>query len=287
MGRTKNELVQVEQPETLPADPNSAAFQQFDAEDDQQILAEIQGRNLDILDRLVYSYSDRRGHTVTGLSLTGVRETVREMNRRGLARIKITAAPPIIHETDDYIDAIVYAEDGLNGGGSWGTKRQAKQVGSYANPFALEQALSKAQRNAMFALIPAAYVVEMIRDYTDDGRAHTLAGGVSRAAEAPARNGRYGAAAAPAAERPEPKDRGNAPVANAAPAVPALTALKGDPITEPQLTRIRNLLQRNDLDEAELIQKLGVETLADLTKQRASQIIDRLLQRAEQSKASA
>lgn len=259
--------------DVVPVDPDAVAFQRFDAEDDQQILAEIQGRNLDILDRLVYSYSDRRGNTVTGLSLTGVRETVREMNRRGLARIRITAAPPIITETDEYVDAIVYAEDELNGGGSWGAKRQPKKTGTYLNPFALEQALSKAQRNAMFALIPAAYVVEMIKEYTEAGRSHELKTNGGRIAELPE------------AKRNAAQNR--APAATEAPAETPASTRGGDPITEPQVRLIRSLLQRNDLAEADMLRKLSVESLNHLTKQRASQVIDRLLERAEQMKASA
>ena len=266
------------EPETLPTDPEAVAYQRFDAEDDQQILAEIQGRNLEILDRMVYSFTDRRGNAVTGLSLTGVRETVREMNRRGLARIKITSELPIIRETNEYIDVIVYAEDELNGGGSWGTKRQSKQTGNYANPFALEQALSKAQRNAMFALIPAAYVVEMIREYTEQGRAHELKSGPRQIAE-PLPAARPGLPAGNRREEPAP--------ATDAPDAPAPTAFRGDPVTEPQLKLIRSLLDRANLEEAELLQKMGVQALGELTKQRASQIIDRLLQRVERTKESA
>ena len=275
MVQRKNEPAKTEQ-EALPADPESVAYQRFDAEDDQQILAEIQGRNLEILDRMVYSFTDRRGNAVTGLSLTGVRETVREMNRRGLARIKVTSEPPIIRETDEYIDVVVYAEDELNGGGSWGTKRQSKQTGNYANPFALEQALSKAQRNAMFALIPAAYVVEMIREYSEQGRAHELKSGPRQIAELPAGNRREGR-----------DGSGAATGASVAPETQPQASFRGDPVTEPQLKLIRSLLDRAGLDEAELLQKMGVEALGELTKQRASQIIDRLLQRVERTKESA
>lgn len=268
--------------ENLPADPESVAFQRFDAEDDQQILAQIQGRNLDILDRLVYSYTDRRGAVITGLSLTGVRETVREMNRRGLARIRVTSAPPIITETDDYIDAIVYAEDELNGGGSWGAKRQGKRAGNYVNPFALEQAISKAQRNAMFALIPAAHVAEMIREYIADGRSHDIKTGSARIAELPAPNSPRSPerAVRPAETAAEGPAAPEAPLAVAAPT-------RADLATESQIRFFRSLLQRNDLDEAETLRKIGVNSVHELTKQRVSQLIDRLVARAETQKASA
>lgn len=151
-------------------------YQQFDYADDDQALAEIQGNASDILDAMVYSFSDRRGKSVTGLSLTGVRETVREMNRRGLARIHVSDKEPIIEENDDFITVKVYAVDDLNGGSNWGVKRQPKRQGNYENPFALEQALSKAQRNAMYGLIPAKSVVSMIENYKSAGQVRVISG---------------------------------------------------------------------------------------------------------------
>lgn len=245
--------------ELITTNPDTVGFQRFDAQDDAQIMAEIQGRNLDILSQMVYSYTDRRGNTITGLSLTGVRETVREMNRRGLARIRVTATPPQITETDEYVDVIVYAEDDLNGGGAWGAKRQPKKAGNYANPFAMEQALSKAQRNAMLALIPATYVVEVIKEYSQDGKTHAI----SEQAERPRLSPVHSEASQAAQE-----------------------ASSGEKATEPQVRMIRSLLGRTGMAESELLEKLGLAALSEMTRYRASQVIDRLLQRAEKMKES-
>lgn len=139
----------------------------FDKLDESQALAELKGA---ALQEYVYSFMDK-GVNVIGLSLVGVRETVREMNKRGLARTGITDKPPIINETDDYIELQTYAKDELNGGGYWGIKRQVKKFSTgTVNRFAMEQALSKAQRNALRGLIPEPFVKEMIATYLKEGK---------------------------------------------------------------------------------------------------------------------
>ena len=130
--------------------------------DEGQVLAEMQGR---FIQELVYSFS-QGGQDVTGLSLAGVRETVRTMNSRGLSRIRISEREPKITETDDYYQVMVYAEDTANGGGAWGVKRQEKRhAKGSVNVFAMEMALSKAQRNAQRALIPEYFVKAMIEEF--------------------------------------------------------------------------------------------------------------------------
>ena len=143
----------------------------FDKLDESQALAELKGASLQ---EYVYSFEDK-GVKVTGLSLVGVRETVREMNKRGFSRTGIAERAPIINETDNYIEVQTYAKDELNGGGYWGIKRQdkltRKKDGSTTpNRFCMEQALSKAQRNAMRGLIPEPFVKEMIATYLKAGK---------------------------------------------------------------------------------------------------------------------
>lgn len=141
----------------------------FDKLDETQALAELKGASLQ---EYVYSFFDKgSGVKVTGLSLVGVRETVREMNKRGFARTGISDKAPIINETEDYIEIQTYAKDELNGGGYWGIKRQNKKYSTGAtNRFCMEQALSKAQRNALRGLIPEPFVKEMIATYLGEGK---------------------------------------------------------------------------------------------------------------------
>lgn len=143
----------------------------FDKLDESQALAELKGASLQ---EYVYSFKDK-GVAVTGLSLVGVRETVREMNKRGFSRTGIADTAPIINETDDYIEVQTYAKDELNGGGYWGIKRQPKKFSTGTlNRFCMEQALSKAQRNAMRGLIPEPFVKEMIATYLGEGKSRKV-----------------------------------------------------------------------------------------------------------------
>lgn len=133
-------------------------FQEMERADEQMILDEIKGR---AIDTLVYEV---RG--ATGLSLAGVRETARVMNKQGQGRIRISDKEPSVIETDEYFEVRVYAVDDMNGGGNWGIKRQAKQYGDgKTNDFAYEQALAKAQRNAIRGLVPEWFVKQMIETW--------------------------------------------------------------------------------------------------------------------------
>ena len=149
-------------------------FSVMERADEEQILAELMGN---FLDEFVYEF-EQHGRKVTGLSLAGVRETVRYMNKNGIARISISDREPKVREEDDWIEVWVYAKDELNGGGAWGIKRQIKKyVSGKINEFAMEQALSKAQRNAQRALIPENYVKEMIAKFKGQGKSKNLSTG--------------------------------------------------------------------------------------------------------------
>jgi len=164
----------IEKPKTTEVLPTETMtpFQVMERADEDLILAELQGAALEVF---VYSFEDKNKRIVTGLSLPGVRETVRVMNARGAARIKISDRPPQISESDTHYEVLVYAIDEQNGGGSWGIKRQAKRFpGGMINEFALEQALSKAQRNALRALIPETWVNVMIQDFLRSGKGRKL-----------------------------------------------------------------------------------------------------------------
>lgn len=145
-------------------------FEEMEKADEQMVLDEIKGRSLDAL---IYEIQ-QRGQTITGLSLAGVRETARVMNQNGKSRIGMSEREPIITETEDYFEVKAYAQDTLNGGGYWGIKRQDKRYRNGENPFALEQALAKAQRNALRGLIPEWFVKEMIDAWRKQGKVKTI-----------------------------------------------------------------------------------------------------------------
>ncbi len=143
-------------------------YRAMDAADESQILDALMGKPSE---KLIYSFKGSDGKPNTGLSYEGVSEVVREMNATPYAQIRVAKDfVPIIREVSEenehgqvvtYLEALVYAEDAHNGGGMYGTARQAKfQVFRDKNkkprldPFATAKALSKAQRNAMKPLTP-------------------------------------------------------------------------------------------------------------------------------------
>lgn len=155
---------------TVRPDVPEDVYRAMDALDEAQIVDALMGRPSE---KLVYSFgtgSERK----TGLSYEGVAEVVREMNANRHTAIRVSPhVAPIIRDVQDededghtiaYVEAVVYAEDTLNGGGNWGTARQARfQVFRNAqrkpkiDPFATAKALSKAQRNALKPLTPVVF----------------------------------------------------------------------------------------------------------------------------------
>lgn len=178
-----------------------SAYELMERADEQMVLDEIKGR---AMDALVYEFR-QDGQTITGLSLCGVRETARLMNANGKARIGISDREPLITETEDYYEVKVYAQDLLNGGGYWGLKRQPKRFGNgRPNPFALEQALAKAQRNALRGLIPEWFTKEMIAAFRAQRAVKALdAGGSGRGETAEASPKDATATATPAKAAPD------------------------------------------------------------------------------------
>lgn len=151
------------------ADDAEAVFRRMALEDERQILEELQGRALDVM---LYSF-EIDGKRQTGLSWKGTREAVRTLNARGWTAIKMDPRiepkfeEVIDEEGDDAIRVVVYAIDEKSGGGNWGLAQQKKKMklrGGRQKPdtFASHKALSKAQRNAFEALVPAE-VVEYLK----------------------------------------------------------------------------------------------------------------------------
>ena len=192
----------VEVPIVDDADPSTApqstdlALPDFDGDpframalaDEQQIMDEIQGR---ALEEMVYAFP-MDGSTVTGLSWKGVREVVRTINARGFTAIRISPehAPlfddVITEEGEPAWEVRVYAEDRRTGGGVWGVAAQPKNMRlkngkTKPDTFAKTKALSKAQRNALEALIPAELIATLKAQYHAQGRVKKLPGATTEA----------------------------------------------------------------------------------------------------------
>lgn len=163
-----------------PATPDSEPFELMDQQDDEQILAEVQGKGAAIAEDWVYSFQ-QDGKEVTGLSWTGTKNAAYWFRRKKMADLAITQLDVQPDPTNkEYMLVKAYCEDKINGGGMWGTKRQwiklkTRNGGIIDNPFWYEQATSKAQRNAMQAMMPADWIAKLVKDWIQDGKVKKLA----------------------------------------------------------------------------------------------------------------
>jgi hypothetical protein len=171
------------------ANPQSQ-YELMERLDEKQIVAEAAG---EMSESWVYSFP-QDGKMIMGLSYVGVKEAVRQLNAKGLTSIKISEqAPPVTQRVSEGHDLYVeeagdgyfvqaYGKDEKHNGGLWGAKfepiykqRSSKKGGGkYCNIFALEHALSKAQRNAMRGLIPENLFVKILKEFIEKGKVQKL-----------------------------------------------------------------------------------------------------------------
>jgi len=135
----------------------TADFQQLDRLDEEQILAEMQGA---VLDTYVYSFKSG-GRQVTGLSWAGVKAVAAKMGSVQVDLLQLTPGEGgwtcVVKATaPDGSSRIGAAEQPYE----MDTKR-----GPQPDPFALPKCVSKAQRNAIRALLPESLITEMVRMY--------------------------------------------------------------------------------------------------------------------------
>lgn len=152
-----------------PVDPSARFVVASEMADDKLIEAELMG---EVLPFYIYQF-EQQGKKTVGLSVKGVNEVVRRLNRDKKSGYNIRINPDhlkIEHNIDQAgdmgVQVSVYAENMLDGNSAWGIKFEAYQKtgrnGKYKNDFAAEKALSKAERNAKRKLIPEPVVVKMI-----------------------------------------------------------------------------------------------------------------------------
>ena len=149
----------------------SDKFELLDQRDEEQILAEIKGQ---IITEMFYELTVG-GKKVTGISLVGIKEISRKYGG-------ISMGHPKVDDLGDYYAANILATDNRNDVTFGGTALQPKQMtvhdldkngswlkdadGAYVthlvpDPFAYTKAVSKARRNAIRALLPERYLIEM------------------------------------------------------------------------------------------------------------------------------
>lgn len=173
--KKKQNLIKVQS----PIKKDAAFFVATELADDALIEKEVLGQTTKTM---VYELEQTDGTVVRGLSYQGVREAVRVINRMRNSghTIQISDRPPIIDRNvsmngQEGVEVQVYGVDIQAGGGSWGIKFEPWNRyihGSHGNMefnrFALETALSKAQRNALFNLLPAHLIEQQIEKFAKD-----------------------------------------------------------------------------------------------------------------------
>jgi len=153
-----------------PAHPEIQLMVASEMADDSMIEAELLG---EVLPHFVYQFS-QEGKDVTGMTVKGVSEVVRRINRNPKSGSKIRLNPEFIrvernaeYDGQKGVEVMVYAEDLVTGGSAWGAKfepyTKKGRRGEYPNTFPLEKALSKAERNAKRKLIPETMATKMIQ----------------------------------------------------------------------------------------------------------------------------
>lgn len=264
MGDTSQALVRTE--------PN--VFLAFDRLDDDQIVAEMKGA---ALQEYVYEFTEG-GQTVRGLSKTGTDDAARIMAvKYGEALREIDCWLEREDEEAAYFKAKVaryhIKDDGtaIEMDSSIGHKRQSKRVvlksgGSKANPFWYEQGGQKALRNAKLKLMPETIKRLIIEAYVEQGRVRRVRTedivDTPRPAPGPTMN------RAPAqAEEMAPK--------------PAAAGAMTDNATEKQIKMIwavatKELSWTDETLHEWLDAYYSVQSVKDLTKQQASEIITEL-----------
>jgi len=152
-------------------------FEIFERVEDEAIVAEIRG---EVIRDYVYTFTDSEGKTVEGLSKAGVDAVISQLAHKGEAIRELECQ---WQEDEDSYKAIVKAgryavsQDGREVllDSAFGAKRQPKTFitkGGQAveNPFAFEQAIIKAARNAKRRLIPESMAIQIIELAKKEGK---------------------------------------------------------------------------------------------------------------------
>jgi len=129
--------------------------------DEEQIIAEMQGQ---VLNEYFYEFS-AGGRKVTGISWLGIKEIARQYGKIDVTLVEL-------RETDESWIAVMKATDTEKGYGMLGTSVQAKLMSAKGNmipdPFCVQKVFSKAQRNAIRALIPERMFIEASKTWRKD-----------------------------------------------------------------------------------------------------------------------
>lgn len=139
-------------------DKNLTPYEMMDRQDEEQILAELDGIPSPVLEEMVYSFQSSAGR-VTGLSWVGVKTLIVEAGHYEISDIHVI-------ETEKSYRVVAKAHDIKRNVSLFGMAEQPKMMktksGEMEDTFALQKASSKAQRNALQSLLPKKLVAEFV-----------------------------------------------------------------------------------------------------------------------------
>lgn len=146
---------------------NGEIYEIMERKDEQQIVAELQGR---YLDEFVYEF-EMEGKKITGLSWLGVQEASRALGGIDIEIMERKEGEAKTENLDwKWIEFVIKAKDVNTDSARLGIKRQynkgrRKDGKIYDIPFYTEIALSKAQRNAIRSLLPQTLIKAWIQTH--------------------------------------------------------------------------------------------------------------------------
>ena len=150
-------------PRQTSEEERQAPFRAMEKADEDQIVAAMRGK---YLEGMVYSFK-QAGRTVTGISYMGVKEITYQLAVETGREID-TELVERAEDEDNYYVTVRAVHKGV--GSRLGASVQAKKFSSGAkDPFAFTKALSKAQRNALRAVIPELSIQQFIEEAQKGG----------------------------------------------------------------------------------------------------------------------
>lgn len=145
-------------------------YKLMDLADEKEIIASLSGA---YLKGMVYTF-DQGGRTVTGVSYTGIKEIAYQLAVGTKREINIDPDTVTREEDEDYYYVTMMAHH--HGVGTRiGTAVQAKKFSNgNKDPFAFVKAYSKAQRNALRAVLPELTIAAFIEQARGEGRTRSV-----------------------------------------------------------------------------------------------------------------
>tara|TARA_Y100000310_G_scaffold271010_1_gene285270 strand:+ start:259 stop:801 length:543 start_codon:yes stop_codon:yes gene_type:complete len=165
--------------QTLTEEKNHAALAEWEREDEGQIVESLKGRAIEKLFHTLPIKDHKTGEDTIALSWAGVKYFAAKLGGIQVDDVKILKG---LDDKDPSWMAVAYATDTRTQTKVQGAAEQSKNVkfksgGSAPDEYALAKVFSKAQRNALRALIPEPMISEAYKEWKlQNGKPQASAG---------------------------------------------------------------------------------------------------------------